>query len=551
MVLALLMLAMLTASAHADDDKAQQVDLLFAEWNKPDSPGVAVAVIKDGEILYKAGYGMANLEYDIPITPSTIFDIASVSKQFCAFAISMLVEEGKLSLDDDIRIYLPELQDVGHTVTIRHLVHHTGGYRDWPKTLSVAGWRFDDVISFEQILKFARHQKHLNTAPGTEYNYSNTGYNLLAETVSRVTGKTFREWTDENIFKPLGMTSTHFHDDHTEVVKGRAYSYHKGNDGRYYKRVNTLTALGSSSLYTTVEDLAKWERNFIDAKVGGPAVVKRLYQQEKLNNGREISYAFGLVRGNHRGLENWGHGGSWAGVRTNFVRFPQQKLAVALFSNLAGFSAGSMALKVAEIYLEDEMKPVETADESQTGESYNIDPEILPDYEGTYQLAEDLLVDVIREGNNLTAQATGQPKFTLRPVAEHTFDIRAVDATLKFAVPEVDKSPYFDLIMNGQERQAMRIELAPLTKEEMAAYTGEYYSAELDTTYRLVIAEGKLVAKHFRNEDTMLTHIWKDHFTADKWWFNAVFFQRDSGGKINGFEITQGRVKHLRFDKQN
>ena len=196
-----------------------KVNQLFAEWNKPDSPGAAVAVTRDGEIIYKHGYGTANLEYDIPITPTTIFDIASVSKQFAAFAIATLSHEGKLSLDDDIRTYLPDVPDFGNTITIRHLLHHTSGLRDWVQSLVVAGDMMDDVISFNHILKMVRHQKALNYEPGTAYSYSNTGYNLLAEIVEIVTGNSFREWTDANIFKPLGMTNSHFHDDYEMILK--------------------------------------------------------------------------------------------------------------------------------------------------------------------------------------------------------------------------------------------------------------------------------------------------------------------------------------------
>ncbi|MFB3041914.1 MAG: serine hydrolase domain-containing protein, partial [Candidatus Poribacteria bacterium] len=177
-----------------------RVDRLFAEWNKPDSPGAALAIIKDGVIAYKCGYGMANLEYDIPITPSTIFDIASVSKQFAGFAIATLFHGGKLSLDDDIRKYLPDLPDFGNTITIRHLVHHTSGLRDWVQSMVIAGIQMDDVISFKHILKMARHQKELNFQPGEEYLYSNTGYNLLVEIVETITGSSFREWTDAHIF---------------------------------------------------------------------------------------------------------------------------------------------------------------------------------------------------------------------------------------------------------------------------------------------------------------------------------------------------------------
>jgi len=219
-----------------------KVNQLFAEWNKPDSPGAAVAVTRDGEVIYKQGYGAANLEYDIPITPITIFDIASVSKQFAAFAITTLAHDKKLSLDDDIRTYLPDVPDFGNTITTLHLLHHTSGLRDWVQSLVIAGVGMEDVISFKHILKMARHQKALNFEPGEAYLYSNTGYNLLAEIVERVTGDSFREWTNAHIFKPLGMTNSHFHDDYEMILKNRAYSYQAAENGGFKHAVNNTTA---------------------------------------------------------------------------------------------------------------------------------------------------------------------------------------------------------------------------------------------------------------------------------------------------------------------
>ncbi len=231
-LISILLLAAFTASTtckkdlrkNGGDALTAKVDELFANWDKPDSPGASLAVIKKGEVIYRKGYGSAHLEYDIPITPSTVFHVASVSKQFTAFAIAMIADQGRLSLDDDIRKHVPELHDFGRTITIRHLVHHISGIRDQWELLAVAGWRLDDVITTEHILKMARNQRELNFEPGYQYLYCNMGFTLLAEIVARITGKSFREWTEENIFKPLGMSDTQFYDDHERIVKNRAYS---------------------------------------------------------------------------------------------------------------------------------------------------------------------------------------------------------------------------------------------------------------------------------------------------------------------------------------
>ena len=388
-----------------------KVDQLFAEWNRSDSPGAALAITKDSEIVYKHGYGMANLEYDIPITTTTIFDIASVSKQFAAFAIAMLSYEGKLSLDGDIRIHLPDVPDFGNTITIRHLLHHTSGFRDWVQSLVIAGDMMDDVISFKHILKMVRHQKSLNFEPGAEFLYSNTGYNLLAEIVERVTGDSFREWTDTHIFKPLGMANSRFHDDYEMILKNRAYSYQSVENGGFKHAVNNTTALGSSSLYSTVEDLAKWILNFDDTRIGKQTVIEQMHQRGVLNNGEQIDYAFGLNISEYRGLKTVGHSGSWRGFRSHLMRFPDQKFGVVILCNLDTFNPLRLAEKVADLYLADVLAPVDAsksekavAPDEET-KSERLSPEQLIEFKGDYYTEElDTTYSISVCGDGLVAQ---------------------------------------------------------------------------------------------------------------------------------------------------
>ena len=388
-----------------------KVDQLFAEWNNPDSPGAALAVTRDGEIIYKRAYGTANLEYDIPITTTTIFDIASVSKQFAAFAIATLAHDGKLSLDDDIRTYLPDVPDFGNTITIRHLLYHTSGLRDWVQSLVIAGVAMEDVISFKHILKMVRHQKTLNFEPGSEFLYSNTGYNLLAEIVETVTGDSFREWTDTHIFKPLAMTNSHFHDDHQMILKNRAYSYQAVENGGFRHAVNNTTALGSSSLCSTVEDLAKWILNFDDTRIGEQTVIEQMHQRGVLNNGEQISYAFGLSIGEYRGLKTVGHSGSWRGFRSHLMRFPDQQFGVVILCNLDTFNPLNLAEKVADLYLADALAPEETFEPEKSVEpakdtkSKPLAPEKLVEFVGDYYTEElDTTYSIRVHGNQLVAQ---------------------------------------------------------------------------------------------------------------------------------------------------
>ncbi len=389
---------------------ARKIDQLLALVDRPDSPGAAVAVIQDGKTIYKKGFGSAQLEYEIPITPSTIFHVASVSKQFTAFAVAMLADQGKLSLDDDIRKHIPEVPDFGKTITLRHLIYHTSGLRDQWHLLRLAGWHWDDVMTLEHILTMVRNQKELNFDPGEERAYCNTGYTLLAETVARVTGQSFREWTQANIFEPLKMNNTHFHDDHEMLVPNRAYSYYPRAEASlgFRKAVLSYANVGATSLFTTVEDLAKWSNNFDTAHVGGPSVIKTMLESGGLNDdGQEWSnpaYAFGLYLDEYRGLTAIAHSGGDAGFRSFLVRFPEQHFAVVILSNFANFEPFDVSFVVAELYLEAEMIAAElqlTADSVDEGEEPNdqvmeiapveppeMTPEKLAEYQGRYDSSE-------------------------------------------------------------------------------------------------------------------------------------------------------------------
>ncbi|HUF49793.1 MAG TPA: serine hydrolase domain-containing protein [Longimicrobiales bacterium] len=346
-----LLLTLLATTALNAQDASARVDELFRQWDTRTTPGAAVLVLQRGVAVHAQGYGMADLEHGVAIDTRTVFDIASVSKQFGAMAIALLEAEGRLTLDDDVRRHLPELHDFGAVITIRHLVHHTSGIRDWPGTLRIAGWDYQDVLSYDQILRMAFAQRELNFRPGTEYAYSNTGYNLLAEIVRRVSGRSFREFTEERIFRPLGMRDTHFHDDHTMIVPRRAASYRRTADGTYRHVPNNLTALGSSSLFTTVEDLARWVANFGAGTVGGARVVARTHQRGVLARGDTIAYAFGQSVGTYRGVPSVSHTGSWAGYRTILQRFPQHDLAIIILANTAEINTTMLAQRIADSYL--------------------------------------------------------------------------------------------------------------------------------------------------------------------------------------------------------
>jgi CubicO group peptidase (beta-lactamase class C family) len=518
---------------------------------------VAVVVVRDGEVLLRKGYGSANLEYQLPITPSTVFDIASVSKQFAGLAISMLVEAGEISLDDDVRDYISELPDFGPTITIDHLVHHTSGLRDWPGTLAVAGWRMDDVISFDQILDMAFNQKDLNFVPGDEYTYSNTGYNLLAEVVARVTGKAFREWTHENLFEPLEMTNTHFQDDHTEVVPNRAYGYSRGADGRYAAVPDLLTALGSSSLFTTVDDLAKWMTNFDTHAVGGSSVMERTRTRGVLNDGSRIAYAFGVSIGEYAGRPTVSHGGSWAAFRTYLLHFPEERLGVVVLANHDSFNSTATAQAVADVYLESDpgLQAPRDPEEDPTGDPVEaeapevaVDATLLAEYEGVYKLGPGWYVAISRHGGGLRTQATAEGFFPMAARSETEFWVEGYGASIIFlrnAAGHVDRFEYRGMM-------APRVsDLGGGMPTSLDELTGTYFSDELDTEYEIAVEGGNLVARHRRHGTIRLFSAWGEDFRSSAWFIRSLEFQRGRDGAVAGFLVNGGeRVRNLRFEKR-
>ena len=542
------------------------VDELLSPWDIPDAPGCAVVVIKDGKVIYRKGFGSANLEYGTPITPQTVFDVASLTKQFTGMAIAMLEEQGKISLDDDIRKYIPEVPYFGKTITLRYLLHHTSGLRDWPQTLALAGWRFDDVISFEQILKMVSYQQKLNFEPGTKYLYSNTGYNLLAETVKRVTGKSFREWTRENIFSPLGMTGTHVHDDHREIVKNRAYSYIYDGKGHFLKADGNLTAPGSSSLYSTAEDLGKWILNLETGKVGGKAVIERMHTRGVLDNGDELHYGFGLNIGTYKDLKRVRHGGSWRGFRSTLHHYPGQALGIVVLCNLASDNPERMAERIADIYLENNREkspeknkviPIERAERKVTdakpGPTLNssgpVNTGLDEQYEGQYRLINGVVITIRQENDHLWGRIGEQPEFRLFPESPDRFSLKVTDARITFKRNKQGTVFQLFLHQGGKIVPAEKFRNVRLTPWEMQQFTGSYYCDELDTRYVIIVRGGKLVATHRRHSDIVLKPEEGDRFSSNEAFFNFLDFSRNKQDEVTGFSINGSRVQNIVFKK--
>src|SRR5262245_58448851 len=312
-----------------------KVDAIFAQYDKPDSPGCALGVIKDGKLVYARGYGMANLEHGVPNGPKLVYDIGSTSKQFAAASVLLLAQQGKLSLDDDARKHIPELPAYQKPITVRHLLHHTSGLRDYLTLFSLAGVNFDDTTTEKDALDIIIRQKALNFTPGDEWLYSNSGYFLLSIIIKRASGKSFAEFAKENIFDPLGMKHTLILNDHKKIVPMRATGYSPNPHGGFQIEMSNFEQTGDGAVQTSIEDLLLWDQNFYEPKVGGKAFLEQIQTVGALNNGEKLDYATGLIIGEYKGLRRVSHGGSWAGYRAELARFPEQKFLVACLCNLS------------------------------------------------------------------------------------------------------------------------------------------------------------------------------------------------------------------------
>jgi len=521
------------ANAQLADSLTRKVDSVFAKYDKPNSPGCALAILKDGKITYKKGYGMSNLDYGIAISPSSIFHVCSVSKQFTAAAIIMLSQEGKLSLNDDIRKYIPEVPDFGHIITFNHLLHHTSGLRDQWDLKALAGWRDNDLITEKDIMEMLARQKALNFIPGDEFNYCNTGYTLLAVVVKRVTGVSLREYTDSVFFKPLGMTNTHFHNDHAEITPNRTSAYRKDEKGIWKISIPEFDTYGPTSLFTTVEDLAKWDENFYTKQIGGNDFVNAMQLTGFLNDGTPQTYASGLFIETYNGYKTVVHSGADAGYRSYFLRFPDQHFSVILLANIANINTRSLSTKVADIFLKNNSVKKQIA-------TSKIDSTIVKGWTGDYldmntkESVKFIYKNEKLQTNDMILSSSSSLLFT-DPNSVSTYSFSGDSGNTKFI-----------LSSKGLKNKTFKkVKKTKLSTAQLQEYKGEFYSHELDTRYKISVNENELLVKIPRNDEMKFSPVIKDMFSGNF----IMTFSRDKAKKINGFFITTGRVRNLNFEK--
>jgi CubicO group peptidase (beta-lactamase class C family) len=532
------MLLRVPASAQAVSSK--KVDQIFSVYDKPGSPGCSLGVIRDGEFVYRKAYGLASLELGVPLSSQSVFYMASVSKQFTAASVVLAAERGYLSLDDDVRKYIPELPDYGHVITLRQMIHQTSGLRDFFNLLDLSGHASADFDSPEEILKIVVRQKGLNNIPGEEWIYSNTNYFLLGVVVKRATKKSLADFAAETMFQPLGMSHTLFHDDHTLVVPGRVAAYDSSPQGSFRLDWSTSFELvGSGGLMSSVDDLLLWDRSFYANRLGKGTLVQELQTPGMLNNGNKISYAMGLDLGNYRGLSIVEHSGGTFGYRTELLRFPEQKFTIICLCNIASAVPENLARKVADAYLADQLQPGASA-LNPSGNENLPDP---AEFAGRYldPRTHEMYTFTAANGNLMAWEAM------LRRInANQFYDLESNIITFESSKTamhvrlEIKGETYF----SGSRIQELHLE-----EPVLSSYTGQFRSAELDTVYDLSLEKGALTLRNRDNPPQKLIPIAKDEFDAGD--LGTLVFERDPGGRAFGFHVFTARARGIAFTKED
>jgi CubicO group peptidase (beta-lactamase class C family) len=519
-----------TAAAEVD----AKVDAVFAEWTAT-TPGCAVGVAANGRPVLTKGYGMADLEREVRIAPDSIFEAGSVSKQFTAAAVLLLAREGKLSIDDPVRKYVPELPEYAappgataaaygeaspkpqtakagaQALLIRHMLNHTSGLRDWGSVAGIAGWpRTSRVHTHAHVLDIVARQRALNFTPGTNWSYSNTGFNLAAIIVSRVSGMPFVDFTRDRIFKPLGMTHTSWRDDYTHIVKGRAIAYER-RGGELHTDMPFENVYGNGGLLTTVGDLLKWNENFAVPVVGDAVFVDEQQRPGRFNDGRPHLYAFGLYARSYKGVREMSHSGSTAGYRAFLSRYPDQRVSVAVLCNSAGADATELAHRVADIYLGDRLKPAPAP---------QVTAAQFAAAAGLYR--STMTGETLRIGSE--RRILGSRTWT--------FDAHGATATDEHGIVET-----YD-----------RVTPATPTLDDLQAYAGTYESDEAETAMTAAVEDGKLVLKRRPDVTLALTPSYVDAFTGPQ--VNTVIFRRDDAGRVIALSVVLDRVWDMRFTRR-
>jgi CubicO group peptidase (beta-lactamase class C family) len=530
-----------------------RVDRLFAQWNKPSSPGCSVAVGQKGAVVFERGYGMANLELGVPITPRSVFEAASISKAFTAMSIMLLAQKGRLSVDDEVRKHIAEWSDTNHRVTLRDLLSHTGGLRDVFLLVELAAPRRPGRDFNEWLVHLLARQRGFNFTPGSDFQYNNGAYVVLAEIVKRVSGRPLRDFAEVNIFKPLGMSHSRFQDDGTTIVPNRVSGYYREDGELRQAVVQPFPPIGNSGLLTTARDLLLWLQNFSDARVGDAALLSQMQTPAAIAGGYQGPYGLGLELGEDHGFKTIGHGGGGGGWGAYAVRYPEHGLNVAVLCNLdeIGWGVGTLARSVARLYLDDAASAsTSPSDVPQV----SLSPEELASRAGLYRDPVNGTIGrlFMRDGKLMASTNPSEEGqvFELAPISPNRFVIPGTPVVAEF-IPPADGRPQQIRVTGAgpkpQISQQVTGTFSP-SSAELRAFAGEYSSAELEVTYIVVERDPGLVIRTSGRADIPIRPLLPDTFYAPRL-VDVVRFSRDHDGVVTGFTLHSDGAWGLRFQR--
>jgi len=526
--------------AQLTQEQRYEINQLFEDWIAPNHPGGAIGIMQDGELIFSEAYGLASLEYLVPNTTETLFNIASVSKQFTAMGIVMLEQQGKLSLTDPITKHLPDLPEFANKITIAHMLHHTSGLRSLHAMLGMAGWRGDDTRTNEDLYRFVKLQKALNFEPGDEYLYCNTGFILAGLIIEKITQQDLPSWSKENIFEPLGMIHTYLEDKPNRVVKQNATSYDY-NNGVFDRAVEYWGYTGSGNIHSTTRDLLLWAKNFYSPKAGWEKAFERMQLTENFNSGVLNTYALGVNVNEYKGNKRIQHGGSIGGFRSNLCTFPEEKLSVVILSNSSKYSVGYLINTMADLLLPSVQEPnkLQTTDMPPKN--------ILQNYVGSFwDEKHKNWLHIRLEKDSVIYLNVDRRQDILIPIGENKF--MAIGNSNEIYIFK-SKDTLELIVGSGVTHTYSRYERIKSEDIEHSEYLGEYYSPELQTSYYLEEQDGELIAYHSRHGALSLSPIKKDTFRGS-YPLGVVELERGKRNKITGFRATNGRVRNLWFEKK-
>jgi CubicO group peptidase (beta-lactamase class C family) len=533
---------LMSSPAMGEPTEQQAVDKVFAAYETPGSPGCSLGVVRDGAFVYSKGYGLASLELGVPLAPNSVFYMASVSKQFTAASIVLAAEQGFLSLDDDIHKYIPELPNYGEPITLREMLHHTSGFRDFLGLVQLSGRDLSDVLPAAQMLDLIARQKALNFSPGTEYLYSNTNYFLLAEVIKRATHKPLSVFAEANIFRPLGMSHTRFYDDRSVVVPGRVPAYDPGSNGSFKVDWSTnFDNVGDGGLMSSVDDLLLWDKNFYDNRLGKGTLLKELQTRGILKNGKQIDYALGLEISTYRGLPIVEHGGALFGYRTEILRFPEQRFSVICLCNLGSVNPGSLSRAVADLYLKSALAPAPAPahpSEPTSQKTAAADAHALAgNYENpkTHSALQFSIAGDALQVYGMSLKSVGPDQFVL-PIGP------TVSFEKKNGKTSVKLENNGNLMFEGNKVAELH-----LAESQLQAYAGVYKSTELDATYKLAVEGGSLIVHNGWNPPVKLDSLVRDEFSVGQ--LGTLVFHRNTAGRVTGLSVYSGRIRDVGFEK--